>query len=88
VPCHCEVVRVPPAGAEGLGFKRHLEHWIFQTLSVHSAVNEYFTLFKSEEGEGGEEEEWCPTSVTPFPVQVGHANNEGSNFSMGAVELN
>jgi len=27
---------------------------------VHPAVNGYLTLFRAGEGEGGEEEEWCP----------------------------
>jgi len=31
--------------------------------SVHPAVNEYPTLFRAAGGEGGEEEEWYPTSV-------------------------
>ena len=29
------------------------------------------TLFRAEEGEGGEEEEWRPTPVTPLPLRVG-----------------
>jgi len=36
---------------------------------VHIAGNEYPTLFRAREGEGGEGEEWHPTSVTPYPTQ-------------------
>jgi len=31
----------------------------------------YSALFTVGEGEGGEGEEWRPTSVTPFLIQVG-----------------
>jgi len=31
----------------------------------------YLTLFGAWEGEGGEQEEWRTTSVTPLPVQIG-----------------
>ena len=36
--------------------------------SVHPAVNGYLTHFHAGEGEGGEEEEWRPTSVTQLSV--------------------
>jgi len=36
-------------------------------LSLHPAVNGYLALFRAGEGEGGEEEEWSPTSVTSLP---------------------
>jgi len=29
-------------------------------LSVYQAINDYLTLFRAEEGEGGEEKEWWP----------------------------
>jgi len=46
--------------------------WYFsKALTVHPAVNGYPTLFRAGEGEGGEEEECCPISVAPSPVQVG-----------------
>lgn len=38
------------------------------SLSVRPAVNGHLTLFRA--GEGGEEEEGRPTSVTPLPVQI------------------
>jgi len=38
--------------------------------TVHSAVNVYPTGFRAGEGEGGEQNGWHPTSVTPLPVQV------------------
>jgi len=49
---------------------KQLAHKSFQKHSVHPAINGYLTL-QSWEGEGGEEEKWHPTSVTPLPVQVG-----------------
>jgi len=54
----------------------------YLTLSVHQAVNgylalsvhpaEYWTLLRAGEGEGNEEEEWSPTSVTSLVVQIGN----------------
>jgi len=37
------------------------------TFFVHPAVNGCLALFRAGEDEGGEEEEWPPTSVTPLP---------------------
>jgi len=39
-----------------------------ETSSVHPAVNGYPSLCGAGEGEGGEEEEWRPTSVTPLLI--------------------
>ena len=59
-------------GAEGLGFKMQLECWVFhEPLSVRTAVNGYLTVFRAGASEGGEEEEWRTTSVTPLPLQAG-----------------
>ena len=44
---------------------------LLKTLSVYTAGNGHSAHFRTGEGEGGEEEEWHPTSVTPLPVQVG-----------------
>ena len=48
---------------------RQPAHGMFKKHSVHS-VNGYLALFRAEEGEGGVEKEWHPTSVTSLPVQV------------------
>jgi len=60
------------------------------TLSVHrdQAVNGYPTLFSVGEGEGGEEEAWYLTSVTPLPVQVGPLTASSPTTIMGNVVLN
>jgi len=42
----------------------------FKNLLVCPAVNGYSALLRSDEIEGGEEEECCTTSITPLPVQV------------------
>ena len=48
----------------------------YLTLSVHPAVNGYLTLFGAGEGEGGEEEEWCPNVA-------GISRLSNSHFSSG-----
>jgi len=53
------------------GFKYDLRMRFSTRLSVHLAGNGYLTLFRVGEGEGGEEEEWRPNSVTPLPVRIG-----------------
>jgi len=45
---------------------RQVVRGIFQKLSAHSTGNEYPGLFRAGEGEANEEEEWHPSSVTPF----------------------
>ena len=77
------MIKVLITGPEGYWFKTtHSAQDLFQnslcspsrehlTLFIHPAGNRYLTLFRAVEGEGGEEEEWCHTPVTPSSVQVG-----------------
>jgi len=54
-----------------LGSKHSLSRDFSINLSVQPAGNRCPILFKAREGEGGDEEEWRPISVTPLPVEVG-----------------
>jgi len=47
-------------GSEDSGFRTACPQDSSITLSVHPTVNEYLTIFRAEEVEGGEEEEWRP----------------------------
>jgi len=61
-------------------------------FSVHPAANgyQYLSFFRAEEGEGGEEKEWRPTTVTPLLVQVASltatssttTNSYGTTFTL------
>jgi len=42
-----------------------------KALTVHKAVNGFLTLFRAEEGKGGEEEDRRSTSVSPLSIPVG-----------------
>ena len=48
------MVRALTCGAEGPQIENHLQSGEQKTLSVHPAANGYLTLFRAEEGLGGE----------------------------------
>jgi len=68
------VVRVFIAGAGDAEFTiACVRTFSCRALSVHPAVNEYPTFLRVGDGEGDEEEEWCPSyrgikvnSLTPI----------------------
>jgi len=65
------VIRILATGTESPLFRTACARAFSRTPFVYSAVNGHLTLFTAEKGEGGEEEEYNPTSVAPSPVQFG-----------------
>ena len=65
------MVRASAIGAEGPKFEACTRDFS-KALRVHLAGNGHsHGFFRGGEGNGGEEGEWCPTSVTTLPVQIG-----------------
>ena len=69
------------------GSKHNLYNRIFQNSLSHPEDNGYLALVRTGEGDGGEEEEWRPTSVTLLLVQISSLTTASPHHHLAKCKL-